>query len=71
MWENQQFEVPTRSDTNQTVQPKKLELSDLERRDIVLYVKRKQKATNLAAFVFAYADCWFSGAAAQILDAKS
>ena len=45
--ENQQFRFPTRSETNQLVQSekqaKKPEILDLERRGIVLSMKRKQR----------------------------
>ena len=46
---------------------------DLESRGIVLFVWQKKALISFAitvklicAFVFAYADCWFSNAAAQI-----
>ena len=55
VWENEQFGFPTRSDTSQAVQIQKIARS----------LKSKGKAVTaklICAFVFAYANCWFSGA---------
>ena len=72
---NQQFGFPTRSNTNQAVQPQKKARSvklDIRRRGIVLSAWRKQRlfscaviAQLICVFVFAYANCWFSHAKAQ------
>ena len=55
--ENLSSEFPTRSDTNQTVQPQKmatrLEISDLESRVSVLSMQRKYLKL-ICAFVLAY-----------------
>ena len=49
--------VPTRSDTNRAVQSKKM-VRGLKFFEVSLKL--------ICAFVFAYADCWFSHAAAHI-----
>ena len=73
--------VPTRSDTNRPVQSQKmvkmLEILDLESRGIVSIRVAKTKALMMissavtakliCAFVFAYADCWFSHNMAQLM----
>ena len=67
--------VPTRSDTNQTVQSQK-KVSE-RRIGIIFYCTNcvaKTKALIsfavtaklICVFVFAYADCWFSDAAAHV-----
>ena len=71
---------PNRSDTNRPVQAHKRArslISDLSRRGIVVISIRVAKikalisfavtAKLICAFVFAYADCWFSHGAAQII----
>ena len=63
--------VPTRSDTNQPVQSQK-QAGSLKflRKEGLYYACSENKgavtAKLICAFVFAYADCWFSHAAAQI-----
>ena len=59
------FKCPTGSDTNQAVQPqqmvKRLEISDLGSRGIVLLVSMKQKTDQLiCTFVFPYSKSRFS-----------
>ena len=62
------FCVPTRSDTNRTVQSQKMA------RGWIFWIKKVEelyypieKTKVICAFVFAYADCWFSHAAAHII----
>ena len=71
---------PNRSHTNQactaTENSSKLEISDLRREGIALYPCIKTmslfscavSAQLNCAFVFAYADCWFSDVVAHILN---
>ena len=68
--------VPTRSVTNQHVQSQKM-VRGFESRGIVLRVAKTKALINFAvtaklicAFVFVYADCWFSHAAAHVEGTK-
>ena len=65
--------VPTRSDTNRTVQSQKMVMEKVEE----LYypcienkgadqLRSSVTAKLICAFVFAYADCWFSHAAVHV-----
>ena len=68
--------VPTRSDTNQAVQSQKMVRGwklDLESRGIFYLCSETKALISFAitgklicAFVFTYADCWFSHAVAHI-----
>ena len=68
------FRVSTRSDTNQSVQAQK-EILDLESKENCTIRVAKTKvlisfavtAKLICVFVFAYAKCWFSHEAANIL----
>ena len=70
--ENQQFGFPTRSDTNQPVQSQTQEQATslkcwIYEEDGLYYQCREHKgADQLRGSVFAYANCWFSGAAAYL-----
>ena len=72
----------TKSDTNQIVEPKKIEISDLERIGRCTFSGVKTKALQLCSyctaaplfsrfcfrvFVFAYTECWCSNAAAHLV----
>ena len=72
---------PTRPDTNRAVQSQKVDtgwkILDLERNCTIRVAKTKAlisfavTAKLICAFVVAYADCWFSHAAAHLCDADS
>ena len=65
------------SDTNQAVQSQKLETRNFrikQKRDCTIRVAKTKALISCAvtaplicAFVFAYADCWFSGALTHIV----
>ena len=68
--------VPTRSDKNQAVQSQKkarsLKFQFMKKRNFTIRVPKTKALISFAvtaklicAFVFTYADCWFSHAAAQ------
>ena len=68
-WENQHLMwFPNRFDTNRDVQAQ-LEILDLESRGITIRAAKTKALISFAvtAFVFAYADCWFSHEAAELL----
>ena len=74
----QTFWFPTWSDTNQAVQPQKiarvLKFQIRKLRDCTTYVAKTKALISFAVtaklicvFVFAYANCWFSHDAAQMI----